>query len=296
MVSRIAGTICLASALVMILWLASGATASGFVKFALLGIVGSILVLYKWDELVALAPNTDTAEPADGPDDGVFGTELPPEAFAEPAPEHKSVNLRRASSVFGPKNDLSSASVLVATPLSDTEFDADSPNGSSEQSAPTKSVFAKSKPSTVDDLSESDSADLDSAHVPIFSNHKTAQSSSISSPSSEIAKTDHSVAVETSEPIFIQLADYSNEDLVESVRAGEVALVSALTETGMLSAEGELTDTDVATMVFVAVSSDDLLRTLIAGKEAEAEAAALSYSVDTPQLYQPSPQLVEPQS
>ena len=62
----------------------------------------------------------------------------------------------------------------------------------------------------------------------------------------------------------------------------------------MLSTEGELTDTDVATMVFVAVSSDDLLRALLAGKDAEEQAAGLSYTVDTPQLYEPAPQLVEP--
>lgn len=265
MVSRITATACLASALMMILWLATGTTASGFVKFSLLGTVGTILVLYRWDDLAGMLPNNDAVEALDeGPADGIFGTDLPNEAFAEPVLETKTVNLSRSTEGFKSSEPFPSSLLVVEQPELADERDT---------------LFAQ--PS---DLTEAVEAETEPVHDLAESNATTELVTS-SGTSSQVV---------TSEPTFIQLAGYSNDELLRSVRAGEESLVSVLTESGMLSTEGPVTDTDVATMVFVAVSSDDLLRALLAGKEAEEQAAALSYSAATPELYEPSPQLVEP--
>lgn len=299
MVRRIAGTICLASSLMMILWLATGATASGFVKFALLGIVGSILVLYKFDEIAARMPSNRpavTGTQLQGAPDGVFGTELPPEAFAEPVLEAKPVNLSTRTEIFHPREDAEGddgqsdqdGSVLVAERDTDTDTDTDS----GEQLESTAETNGSAPRKDSDGTSETDEQ---------ANSVEPVQEDSLvqPDPTQEVVMTNGSgttSVVASSEPVFIQLADYSDDELVQSVRAGEASLVSTLAESGMLSTEGPVTDNDVATMVFVAVSSDDLLRALIDGKEAEAQAAALSYTPDTPQLYEPAAQLVEPRS
>jgi hypothetical protein len=253
MARRVAGVVSVGIAITILLWLVTGASASGFVKSALLAIVSSILVLYKFDELVAklASRNQPPVVEEEVPTGGVFGTDLPPEAFAEPIAEKRAVNLSRGTQKGDRHSD------LLVFPQHEVETKADAPI--------TRLIFTNAE-------------GVDSTEV-------------------ELAQADGtSGAVVSSEPTFIQLADYSNDDLVASVRAGEASLVSVLTENGMLSSEGALTDTDVATMVFVAVSSDDLLRVLLAGKQAEAEAEALSYPPDTPELYQPAPQLVESES
>lgn len=266
MVRRITGTTCFASSLMMILWLATGATASGFVKFSLLGIVGSILALYKWDDLAAMMPSNRAVEVLDeGPADGIFGTDLPHEAFGEPVLETKTVNLSRSAEGFKPSEPFRS-SVLVVEHEDPAEENAN--------------LFAQQP-----DLTEEFVPEPEPIHALAEPNETTEL----------VTRTASSPAIVTSEPTFIELGGYSNDELLRSVRAGEASLVSVLTESGMLSTEGPVTDADVATMVFVAVSSDDLLRALLEGKEAEEQASALStYSANTPELYEPAPQLVEP--
>ncbi len=274
MARRVAGVVSIGIAITLALWLITGPTASGFVKSALFAIVGSILVLYKFDDIVAKTASRNQPEIAEvsAPTGGVFDTDLPAEAFAEPAIESKSVNLSRGKAGGGEHTD-----VLV---FPETEATANEHKNGFTQEEPVARLIFSNAEEIDDDEPPSDAAEL------------PAESTAIEA----VESNGTSQAVVTSEPTFIQLSDYTNDDLVASVKAGEASLVSALTESGMLSTEGALTDTDVATMVFVAVSSDDLLRVLLAGKQAESEAEALSYAPDTPELYQPAPELVESRS
>ncbi len=50
-----------------------------------------------------------------------------------------------------------------------------------------------------------------------------------------------------------------------AIRAGEVEVISTLIEQGMLSTEGEISDRDVRTMVYVAFTSNELRKLLLAG-------------------------------
>ena len=271
MARRIAGVVSIGIAITIVLWLVTGASASGFVKSALFEIVGSILVLYKFDDIVAKLASRNQPEVVEQETrtGGVFATDLPPEAFSEPVAETKAVNLSRGN------QDGNSNSDLLVFPQTEVEVKADEPV--------TRLIFTNAE--EIHDEIEPDAIEQRDQLFEV----STADSTEVA----PVQVNGTSRAVVTSEPTFIQLCDYTNDDLVASVRSGEASLVSVLTESGMLSSEGPLSDTDVATMVFVAVSSDDLLRVLLAGKQAEAEAEALSYAPDTPELYQPAPQLVE---
>lgn len=300
MARRIVGTVCLATALMMILWLATGATASGFVKFLLLGIVGSILFLYKYDDITEMLPTSDrvAGESDTSTFGGVFGDELPEPLFTDSQFAPKPVNLSRPPKSQPESENLGASSfernreslrqpAIYSSP--DFELQPDPIFKPETKRQPAIYSPPDWEPVTEPESRESQSDPESNAEPVAAAEPKATLAEPIARESSE------TVAVENTqhEPSFIQLGDYTNADLVESVRAGEASLVAVLTDNGMLTTEGPLTDADVATMVFVAVSSDDLLRVLIAGKKAEDQAAALSHRADKPELYQPAPQLVE---
>ncbi|MEL6984534.1 MAG: hypothetical protein AAFO29_19055, partial [Actinomycetota bacterium] len=61
------------------------------------------------------------------------------------------------------------------------------------------------------------------------------------------------------------VADSGGPDIDEAIDAGEVEVVAALIEQGMLSTDGPISDRDVRTMVYVAFTSNELRKLLAAG-------------------------------
>ncbi len=84
------------------------------------------------------------------------------------------------------------------------------------------------------------------------------------------AGTDLPVVVETPAPL--ELHKYSTSEIMSVVKSQESVLVDTLIEEGVLSTTGPLTDKDIRTMVFVAVSSNELIEVLT---QAQQEAVAL---------------------
>ncbi|MFW2380137.1 MAG: hypothetical protein ACN4GZ_00150 [Acidimicrobiales bacterium] len=79
------------------------------------------------------------------------------------------------------------------------------------------------------------------------------------------------VVVETPAPL--ELHKYSPAEIMSVVKSQEGVLVDTLIEEGVLSTAGPITDKDIRTMVFVAVSSNELIEVLT---EAQREAVALN--------------------
>ncbi len=82
--------------------------------------------------------------------------------------------------------------------------------------------------------------------------------------------TDLPVVVNTPAPL--ELHRYTSNEIMDVVRTQESHLVDTLIDEGVLSTEGPLTDKDIRTMVFVAVSSTELIDVLTEGQR---EAVAL---------------------
>jgi hypothetical protein len=76
-----------------------------------------------------------------------------------------------------------------------------------------------------------------------------------------------------SPPTTLELHKYSSTEILEVVKTQEGVLVDTLIEEGVLSTSGPLTDKDIRTMVFVAVSSNELIDVLT---QAQQEAVALN--------------------
>jgi len=242
---------------------------------------GEQLLGWKLGSGIEAAPELQT----DDQTDGVFDTELPIEAFAEPVIEQPAVSLSRGSVLEAEP----SAAVLLVNDDSETLPTDEAAPGEPEEQTEQQATEPE--------------APLVQVTEPLFRpgvEHHPAPASSPIFPTpiaAETALQPASAAIDgeivSDQPVFIELSDYSSDELVASVRTGEASLVSALSESGLLSSEGPLTDIDVHTMVFVAVSSDDLLRVLLEGKAAEAEAKALRHDISTPELYQPAVELME---
>ncbi len=79
------------------------------------------------------------------------------------------------------------------------------------------------------------------------------------------------VVVQTTAPL--ELHKYSSSEIMAVVKTQEGHLVDTLIDEGVLSTQGPLTDKDIRTMVFVAVSSTELIEVLTAGQQ---EAVALN--------------------
>lgn len=79
---------------------------------------------------------------------------------------------------------------------------------------------------------------------------------------------DHSEIVQGSESVEplarleLHLADYDDEDLKRVVKESESVVVAEMVRTGQLTSEGELTEKDIASMVFLAYTSEEMLTEL----------------------------------
>ena len=60
-----------------------------------------------------------------------------------------------------------------------------------------------------------------------------------------------------------------------AIRSGELDVISSLIDQGLLSTEGPISDRDVRTMVFVAFSSNELRKILLAGGSVDGDNADL---------------------
>lgn len=71
-----------------------------------------------------------------------------------------------------------------------------------------------------------------------------------------------SESVEPLARLELRLADYDDEDLKRVVKESESVVISEMVRTGQLSSEGALTEKDIASMVFLAYTSDEMLTEL----------------------------------
>ena len=67
----------------------------------------------------------------------------------------------------------------------------------------------------------------------------------------------------------------NNPELEAAIRAGELDVVTSLIKQGLLSTDGPITDRDVRTMVYVAFTSSELRKILLAGGTLDSDRAAL---------------------
>lgn len=242
------------------------------------GLIGVIVfTYYKGEELLGwklgsgneAPPELITAEPTGG----IFGTDLPDQAYGEPVIERPAVSLSRSAPPNAPTQTLAVGADDLLTnenPVSQTE-PIFRPAPAVESLPPSSPIFKANKQPT--------------------SPATLAVATTVEAPSA--TGNDLGAGVVYDEPTFIELEDYSHDEVVASVKAGEASLLSILIQEKMLSTEGPITDTDVHTMVFVAVSTNDLIRVLLEGKAAEAEAKAHWRDASTPELYQPAVELME---
>lgn len=63
-------------------------------------------------------------------------------------------------------------------------------------------------------------------------------------------------------PSLLHLGDYSDDDLMAIVKESEATVIRSMIASGQLSSSGALTDRDVATMIFLAYTSSDMLTEL----------------------------------
>ena len=82
---------------------------------------------------------------------------------------------------------------------------------------------------------------------------------------------------ETVEPLArleLRLADYDDEDLKRVVKESESVVIAEMVRSGQLSSEGELTQQDIASMVFLAYTSEEMLAELRLRKSIDSESNA----------------------
>jgi hypothetical protein len=82
-------------------------------------------------------------------------------------------------------------------------------------------------------------------------------------PSDPVAPASVGPVSPVEDPEVIALRDASPEDVRRGVAAGQRALVEQWVADGELSGDGPLSDGDVGTMVFLAVSTEELLEALL---------------------------------
>lgn len=63
----------------------------------------------------------------------------------------------------------------------------------------------------------------------------------------------------------LRATDDESDDIEAAIRSGELEVISSLIEQGVLSTEGPISDRDVRTMVYVAFTSNELRKLLLAG-------------------------------
>jgi hypothetical protein len=74
-----------------------------------------------------------------------------------------------------------------------------------------------------------------------------------------------SADITSAEPIArveLRLADYDDEALQKLVKDSEALVIAEMVRTGQLTSAGELTESDIASMVFLAYTSDEMLAEL----------------------------------
>lgn len=69
----------------------------------------------------------------------------------------------------------------------------------------------------------------------------------------------------------LRLADYDDDDLKRVVKESESVVIAEMVRSGQLTSEGELTQQDIASMVFLAYTSDEMLTELRLRKSIDAE-------------------------
>lgn len=81
--------------------------------------------------------------------------------------------------------------------------------------------------------------------------------------------------LESVEPLArleLRLANYSDDDLRRVVKESEAVVIAEMVRTGQLTSEGTLTERDIASMVFLAYTSEEMLTDLRLRKSAAADA------------------------
>ena len=122
----------------------------------------------------------------------------------------------------------------------------------------------------VDELSADDlsAADLPTAELPTTSRlprPESARAVTSVKPGTQPTGPDPDRAVE-SMPTPLVLTDAEPSDkLSAAIRSGEIQVINSLISQGMLTVDGPITDRDVRTMVYVAFTSNELRKLILAG-------------------------------
>ena len=80
-----------------------------------------------------------------------------------------------------------------------------------------------------------------------------------------------SESVEPLARLELRLADYDDEDLKRVVKESESVVIAEMVRSGQLTSEGELTQKDIASMVFLAYTSEEMLTELRLRKSIDQE-------------------------
>lgn len=83
-----------------------------------------------------------------------------------------------------------------------------------------------------------------------------------------------SESVEPLARLELRLADYDDDDLKRVVKESESVVISEMVRTGQLTSEGALTEKDIASMVFLAYTSDEMLTELRLRKSLDQDSPA----------------------
>lgn len=81
-------------------------------------------------------------------------------------------------------------------------------------------------------------------------------------------------SVEPLARLELRLADYDDDDLKRVVKESESVVISEMVRTGQLTSEGALTEKDIASMVFLAYTSDEMLTELRLRKSLDQDSPA----------------------
>ena len=108
-----------------------------------------------------------------------------------------------------------------------------------------------------------EASDLDAASLPGAATNNGVGSSVITVP------VRHDITALAGGSPAVELLKYSSSEIAAVVKEQESALVDTLIDEGLLTTDGPITDRDVRTMVFVAVSSTELVDVLTSTHDEE---------------------------
>jgi hypothetical protein len=108
-----------------------------------------------------------------------------------------------------------------------------------------------------------EASDLNTASLPGAAANNGVGSSVITAPAR------HDITAVASGSPAVELLKYSSSEIAAVVKEQESALVDTLIDEGLLTTDGPITDRDVRTMVFVAVSSTELVDVLTSTHDEE---------------------------